>query len=457
MTPASPLTLQPAIDWRAVLSVLLSVFLVVMDVSIANVALPSLSQELQVSAASSVWIVSIYQVAAAASLLPFAALGGRFSNRIVYISGLAMFLLCSLLCALAQNFTTLVIARFAQGLGASAVMAVNAAMLAQLFPLQRLGQGIGWNALTVGVAFAAGPLVSAMLLTFADWRWLFLINLPLGGIALLGCLRYLPTSSSLPGSFRPLASLLCFLLFLCGGLAVVLYSQGQHNMYLSLSAAIAVLTALGLWWVERGQSTPVVPVDLLKNPMFRLSNLTALFAFTTQASIFVALPFYFTHLMQMSALHTGAMMTPWSAAVALMAPLVGRAADRWHPGPMGAVGFTLIALGITLFLLWHDSSSLILVYMVICGVGFSLFQSPNQRAILTSAPSQRRSAASGMVACVRLIGQCLGAGLTALCLLGGDQQGPVYALSLAIILALLAALCSGLRWRIRTAAPVARP
>jgi DHA2 family multidrug resistance protein-like MFS transporter len=168
---------------------------------------------------------------------------------------------------------------------------------------------------------------------------------------------------------------------------------------------------------QRGHIAPMLPVDLMRRPLFSLSVFTAICSFTSQGLAFVALPFFFLHELQLSALACGTLMTVWAGVVALAAPQAGRLSDRHPPAIMGGVGLCIMSAG----MVWLSqitvgtSTTTIGIGMAICGIGFGLFQSPNLRAIMSSSPPERSSSASGMVALARLIGQASGAALVALC------------------------------------------
>ena len=191
--------IRPIVRWAcstpertvAIGSVLAAMVLVVLDAAIVNVALPTIAQSLQVTPAMSVWIITAYQTALVMALLPCAALGESFGYRRVFTAGVALFTGASILCALAPSLPWLVAARFAQGLGGAAVMALGVALLRFVVPRQRLGAAIGWNALAVALSSAAGPTIGAAILSGTSWPWLFAVNLPLGLLVLLAS-RALP-------------------------------------------------------------------------------------------------------------------------------------------------------------------------------------------------------------------------------------------------------------------------
>ena len=177
----------------------------------------------------------------------------------------------------------------------------------------------------------------------------------------------------------------------------------------------------------------MLPVDLYRRPMFALSSLTALCSFAAQGLAFVALPFYFQTILGMSAVETGLLLTPWPVMTAIAAPFAGPLSDRYPPAILGGIGLALLALGLALIatLPSHPGTFGIVWRMMICGAGFGFFQSPNLRAIMSSAPAERSGGASGIVATSRLVGQAIGAALVALCFGISIPHGPALALGMA--------------------------
>jgi DHA2 family multidrug resistance protein-like MFS transporter len=189
---------------------------------------------------------------------------------------------------------------------------------------------------------------------------------------------------------------------------------------------------------------PMLPVDLYRRPMFALSSLTAMCSFAAQGLAFVSLPFYFQTVLGRTAVETGLLLTPWPVVTAIMAPIAGPMSDRYPPAILGGIGMAALCLGLTLManLPAHPSTLDIVWRMVICGGGFGFFQSPNLKAIMSSAPPERSGSASGIVATSRLLGQSTGAALVALCFGISMMHGPALALALGAAFAGVAALVS---------------
>lgn len=430
---------------RALIGILLGVALASLDVAIANTALPVIATDLRAAAASSIWILNAYQLAVVASLLPFAALGDQIGPRRVFLAGLAFFTVASLGCTLATSLPTLAAARVFQGVGAGAIMSVNVALIRLIYPAERLGRGVGLNALTVGVSFALGPTVASLVLAVANWPWLFAINVPLGLAALACALPALPHTARSRHPFDPLTAILTALTFSSLILSLGAAAQRESLMFVVPPLVLAVASGWTLLRRQAGHPAPMLPVDLLKRPMFALSTVTSVASFATQGLAFVSLPFFFEQVLHRNAVDTGFLMTPWPIIVALVAPIAGRLSDHYPPGLLGGVGLLVLCLGMTsLVLLPARPGTLnIVLRMSLCGAGFGFFQSPNLRALMSSAPPERSSGASGMIAIARLTGQTTGAALVALCFgLAPGARGPLAALVLGAAFAGLASLAS---------------
>jgi MFS transporter, DHA2 family, multidrug resistance protein len=442
--PDAPMT---PLERRGMAAILLSVALATLDTAIANTALPAIAHDLHATPAASVWIINAYQLAMVATLLPFAALGGILGHRRVYLGGLIVFLIASGVCAFSWSLPTLVAARLLQGLGASAIMSVNAALISAIFPPHRLGRGVGLNALVVGIAFAVGPTVASIVLSLGTWPWLFAVNLPVGVVALLIAWPSLPQTKRGAHGFDRVAAALNVVTF--ASLIFALGEAAQRAPARTVLGALAVAVIAGLLLLrrERGHPAPMLPVDLFRRPMFALSTMTAVCSFAAQGLAFVSLPFYFEGVLGRSQVETGFLMTPWSVLVALMAPIAGRLSDRYAPGLLGGFGLALMCAGmVSLALMPADPTVLgIAIRMSICGAGFGFFQSPNLKAFMSSAPRERAGGASGVIATARLIGQASGAALVALCFGIAGKHGPALALSLGAGFAGVASVASGLR------------
>jgi DHA2 family multidrug resistance protein-like MFS transporter len=428
----------------AVVALGISIGLATLDTAIANTALPSIAADLNASPAASVWIVNAYQLAVVATIIPLASAGEIFGYRRVYIGGLFLFIFTSLACALSGSLTTLTIARVLQGLGASAIMSVNTALLRFVYPPHLLGRGAGLNALVVAISFAVGPTVASLILSVGTWPWLFAINVPLGMLAFLLAWRTLPDTPRSTHRFDWVTGTLNAGAF---GFLIIALGEAAHGESLPrVGAELAIALVFGWLLVRRGigHPAPMLPLDLFKNRLFALSSMTSVLTFATQGLAFVSLPFYFESVLGRSQVETGYLMTPWPVVVALMGPVAGRLSDRYSAGILGGIGLAVLCLGMLLMALLpiHPSALDITWRMAVCGAGFGFFQAPNMRALMSSAPAARTGSASGIVATSRLLGQTTGAALVALCFTIAGNHGSTLALAVGAAFGGAASLAS---------------
>ncbi|WP_040500329.1 MFS transporter [Ideonella sp. B508-1] len=452
--PAVPDGLPTPRRWVAMAALLGGIVLVLMDMTIANVALPAIAQVLHATPADAVWVVTAYQLAVVMCLLPAAALGERLGFRSVFAGGLALFLLASLLCAVAPSLPWLVAGRCLQGVGSGVTAPLVLALLRDIYPRRLLGQAVAWNALTVAAASAAGPAVGAAVLSVADWRWLFAINLPLGGLVLLACVG-LPQGTTAHRRLDGVSIGLnagMFAAFVLGTDRLM-----DHPAQGAALLALALLCGVGLVRRELPRAAPLIPLDLLRSHPFRISILASVCCFTGQMGATVAMPFYLLHGLGQSTLATGLLMTPWPLAVMLAAPLAGRLSDRLPTAWLCAGGGALLALGLALCAAvplqghpWLGVS----VFTALAGAGFGFFQTPNNRNMLLNAPPERSGAAGGAQGTARLTGQTLGSLMMGL-LFHVLPAGPAarWGLAASAVLALASAGISLLRSPGRGAAP----
>lgn len=449
--PGLPLPV-PQRYWAA-LTIAIAIVMSVLDGTIINIALPAIARDLQVSPASVVWVTNAYQLTVAVCLLPLASLASTVGYRRVYMTGLAVFTAASFVCANAGSLETLVAGRVLQAFGAAGIFSVNAALVRFIYPPNQLGRGIGINAMVVATAGALGPTIAAGILAIAPWPWLFAINVPLGLIALGLALRTLPTTPRSPHRFDFVSAVLNVLAMGLLILAIDSLSGGLGRTALMLGGAVI----FGTLMVRRqlARPAPLFPVDLLRIPIFALSVSSSVLAFAAQMLAFVSLPFYLQNVLDRTQVETGLLLTPWPVALVIIAPIAGRLADRHSAGLLGGIGMAVFGVGlVALALLPASPSDLDIIWrMALCGLGFGLFQSPNNRTIMGSAPRHRSGGASGMLGTARLLGHSLGTAMVALIFSLQQHAGAVLPLSIAAVCALGALITSALK--IRTPMPEA--
>ncbi|HEY4987572.1 MAG TPA: MFS transporter [Bradyrhizobium sp.] len=432
---------------RAIVTIALGLIMAVMDGAIANVALPTIARNLDASPAFSIWIVNGYQLAITISLLPLASLGEIIGYRRVYLAGLTLFTLASLFCALSHTLLLLTVARIVQGFGAAGILSVNTALIRFIYPRALLGRGIGVNAMVVAVSAAVGPTVAAAILAVGTWPYLFAVNIPIGVAALALGWRCLPHTDRARHAFDWQSAALSAIAFGLGIAAIDSAGHGESSFLCLAELSTAAVAGFLLVQRQTHMASPLLPIDLLRIPIFALSIGTSIASFCGQMLAYVAIPFYLESRFGYSAVQIGLLITPWPIAIAFAAPLAGRLVEHYSAGLLGGLGLLLFALGLGALALLPENPGIIDVVwrMALSGAGFGLFQTPNNRTMIAAAPRERSGGASGMLGTARLLGQTTGAALVALFLARYPAHGTRYALLAGAGFALLGAALSMLR------------
>ncbi|ABE60340.1 MULTISPECIES: MFS transporter [Chromohalobacter] len=395
---------------HAMLVMVLGTLMSVLDNGIVNIALPTLASELAVSESRAVWITNIYQLVCAALLLGFAALSRLVGRRRLYLGGLALFVVASLCCALSRSFEWLVASRMLQGVGAAAMLSIGPSMYRLIFPSRLLGSAIGMGALVVAFGIAFGPSLGGIILHFASWPWLFAINVPLGLLALVLGLRALPGEPAQSHGFDWTGAVLSVVMLSGFVFSLDHIGHGARGMSAWLPLLISTLCLVLFVWRQRRAAAPLVPLGMFRQARFSIAATVSLLAFVAQGIAFVGLPFMFQTVMGASPLEAALLFTPWPMALMLVGPLSGRLADRFNPTLISSLGLMIFLLGMSsLATLTADADALAIGWRaVLCGVGYGLFQAPNNREMIGSVTLAHSANASGVLASVRTFGQALG-------------------------------------------------
>lgn len=427
---------RPRRYW-AVLTLMSVLVITVLDSTMVNVALPTIAKSLEIQPADVVRVVIVYSVTVVVTLLPFSAAAERIGFRRMFGIGVGVFGLASLASALSTSLLTLMLARIAQGVGASMLMCLFGGLVRNIYPLRKLGMGISLNASLVGVTAVLGPTLGAWILALASWPWIFLVNLPICVLAYFG-VRFLPDVPRAAGRFDWVSTGLSVPAF---GLAVLgLDALGEAPLVALLFLTVSGGFGYFLLQRSRHQKTPLVPVDLLRIVAIRYAVGASLMLFAAQMASLVTLPFYFLRVLHYSYFDVGILLGAWSLGTAVMAPLAGYFSGRYPIAILCAVGAGVKALAMLMLILLSGDAGFVWFILALFagGIGFGFFQTPNNRAILAGAPRHRSGAAGALQATTRVFGQSVGTALVAVVFALGGAQGPVLGIGVAMACAVVA-------------------
>jgi EmrB/QacA subfamily drug resistance transporter len=398
--------------WRVLIVVCVAVFMLLLDITVVNVALPQIEKDLNTSFTDLQWVVDAYALTLAATMLNAGSLGDLMGRKRVFLVAIALFTAASALCGAAQSPLWLILARGAQGIGGAGMFAVSLAIISQEFHGRERGTAFGiWGA-TVGLAVAIGPLVGGALTTYVGWRWIFFVNIPIGIAVVAGGVYELHESrneehggADLPGLATWTAALFALVLGLFRG-ADWGWSSGR---IVGLFAAAAVLFAAFVT-IELRSRAPMLDIRLFRVPTFTGAQITAFAMSSGMFAQFLFLPLYLESVLGYSAVKAGAIFLPLSLVSFVVAPIAGRLSTRIPVkfllgGGLAVIGVALLLMhGITLGSTWTT----LLAGFIVGGIGIGLVNAPLASTSVSVVEPRRAGMASGINNTFRQVGIATG-------------------------------------------------
>ena len=440
--------------WLILSTVSLGSLMSTLDGSIVNIALPAVQTDFGIDLTTVEWVVVAYLLVVGSLLLPVGRLGEVATFKRVYLAGFALFTAASVLCGLSPNEYWLIGFRVIQACGAAAIMAMGPAVVARTFDATERGRALGLNGVSVSLGLSLGPALGGVLTQVASWRSIFLINAPIGVIAILWAWRVLPAegrgrdqSFDLRGAALSGVALFSLLLALSEG-----QSWGWTSPATLILAAAFLVLGTAFLLAERATLQPLLDLTLFRIRPFSFGLASVVVAFSGLFTATFLLPFLLEQGRGFSPIEAGLLLTPVPISMAIVAPFSGAASDRFGPGILASSGMLLMVLSLlSLTQLPVDFALPDLIWrLVIMGVGQGLFMSPNSSAVLGSVPGRRVGTASGTLAQMRVSGQALGIALSAAVvatrlpvhLVGAASQGEALAGAIHDAFWVAAAVCA---------------
>lgn len=393
-------------------AVAVGTFMSTLDASVVNVALPTLAHELGAGLGAVEWVVLSYLLALVGLQLNAGRVSDLLGRGRIYAVGLGIFAAASAACAAADSLAFLVGARALQGVGGAMMGAIGPAILVDVYPPERRGTVLGWMGLAVSAGLAAGPAIGGLVIDALSWRWIFLPNVPLAGLAALAVLRAAPPDRAGDARFDPAGSLLLALGLAALALALSLAARRGPGDPLVLALAGCV-PAVGLLFVavERRHPAPVIDPALFRDRVFAGSAAAGFLIFVTVGAVNLVMPFFLADVHRLSTGHMGIVLSALPLALAAAAPVAGRAADRTGAAraiaTCGALAATSALAALALFGTRAGPGT---IAACLAGVGLAIgtFQSPNNATLMGAVPRERLGTAGGVLATVRVTGMLVG-------------------------------------------------
>ncbi|HTX69969.1 MAG TPA: MFS transporter [Thermoleophilia bacterium] len=414
--------------WQLLALTAVGAFMWPLDGSIVSVALPVMGQDLHLSFTAAVWVSAAFLLTTAVLLIPAGRVADQHGRVRYYLLGITVFTIASLLCALSMSGTWLIGSRIVQGAGAALIGATSAAIVTAVFPPQERGRALGINVMAVYIGLTVGPPLGGFITDAFGWRWIFLINIPIGIIVLLWGWFMLPRSERVSGPrLDVLGSVLLGAFLIC--LLVPLTFSVEWGWASPLTVGLLVVSAACfvafVAW-ERRVESPILNLDLvLKNRLFAAANTAALLNYMALYGIGLLTAIFLELVQKQSASLTGWLLLSMPLLMAVLSPFSGRLSDRIGSRVLATGGMVAIATGMILLAFTGETAPLwrVAACLAVVGVGMAAFSAPNTSAVMGSVRRDQLSQASAFLSTMRTSGQAL-----SVALLGGiaaSQLGAV--------------------------------
>jgi EmrB/QacA subfamily drug resistance transporter len=408
---------QTTAKWWVLFAIGIGTFMAALDGSVVNTVLPVISSFFETDIAHIQWVVIVYMLVLSGLLLSFGRLGDMRGHKRVYVLGFGVFVAASALCGLAPNATALIGFRGLQALGAAMLSANSPAILTKTFPAEQRGQALGLLATMTYLGLTVGPSLGGWLAFSFSWRWIFYINVPVGVVAILLSLRYIPNDKGSNSRERfDIAGSSVFII----GLVALLLGLNQGYLWGWFSTPILALLGgaaafLGFFiYLQRTVPHPMLDLSLFRVRLFSVSVFSAVINYICIFSVIFLLPFYLIQGRGFSTAEAGLLLTAQPIIMALVAPVSGSLSDKIGAHLLTILGMLILGTGLVFmsFLGPDSSHQQIITGLAWVGLGTGIFISPNNSALMGSAPRARQGIAAGILATARNAGMALGVGIS---------------------------------------------
>jgi len=398
--------------WLTLAAVSFGLFMIMLDNTVVNVALPSIERDLDADLTELQWIVTGYALTFAALMLVGGKIADAYGRRLIFVVGIVVFTLASLLCGLAESSEMLIGARVVQGAGAALMNPATLSIIAATFPPRERGTAIGIWAGTSALALAIGPLVGGLITEHLDWSWIFFVNVPIGILGIAASFLLIDESRDETHERLDLPGLATSGI----GLFALTYGLIEANTYGWTSArilgsfAVAAVALVSFVLLERHQRAPMLPLELFRNRTYTGANLTMLLVALAMFGVFFFVSLYMQNILGYSAVQAGAAFLPMTVLIILVAPVAGKTADRLGSRGLMTVGMTLIAAQLLLFSQLGSEASYwhLLPSLLIGGVGMALTMTPSAAAATRAVPVDKAGVGSAVLNSARQVGGTMG-------------------------------------------------
>ncbi|MFQ5968190.1 MAG: MFS transporter [Acidimicrobiia bacterium] len=398
--------------WYVMAAVGLSILLATIDISIVNVALPTLETELDSTFPVIQWVVLAYALTLATLTLGVGRLGDIVGKKAIFASGFAVFTVASVLCGLSPSVAFLIGCRVVQAIGATMVLALGIGIVTEAFPDHERGRALGVIGTMVSIGIVIGPTLGGFLIEQLSWRWIFLVNLPVGVLGTIAAVLWVPAIKPPGGQrFDWLGGGLMFVSLLTMSLGLSIGQRRGFGDGLVIALLITAAASLVVFlMVEQRVPEPMVDLQLFRQRIMRINLGTGFTTFVAIAGVLILMPFYLINVKGFDSQQAGILLASTAILIGVVAPLSGWVSDRIGIRPVTVVGLAVLTVGYLAASNLDGNTSAVGYVLLVTpiGVGMGIFQSPNNSGVMGAAPRERLGITSGMLTLTRIVGQIVG-------------------------------------------------
>jgi EmrB/QacA subfamily drug resistance transporter len=401
--------------WWTLAAVSVGLFMIMLDNTVVNVALPSIQRDLGSGLSQLQWIVTGYALSFAALMLIGGKLADAYGRRLVFVLGIVVFTLASLWCGLADSGELLIAARLVQGVGAALMNPATLSIIAATFPPRERGTAIGIWAGVSALALAIGPLVGGLLTQHLSWHWIFFVNVPVGALGIAASYLLIPESRDETHESLDLPGLVTSAL----GLFALTYGLIEANAYgwgsarIVGSFAVAILSLAAFLTIERRSRAPMLDLSLFRSPTYAGANVAMLLVALAMFGVFFFVSLYMQNVLGYSAVQAGAAFLPMTIVVIVVAPVAGRLSDRHGSRWLMSGGMVLLGVQLAYFSQLGPDATFwtLLPALLVGGLGMSLTMTPTAAAATRAVPVAKAGVGAAVLNAMRQVGGSLGIAL----------------------------------------------
>ncbi len=401
--------------WVKLFIVLMVTLMSTLDSSIVNVALPVMSNELNVASSGIQLVVTSYLITISATILVFGRLGDMVGKTKIFEFGIALFTLGSLLCGITSSYSILVLARIIQAIGAAGTMANNQGIIAEVFPPNERGRALGLNGTFVALGSLLGPSIGGFIVDVARWEYIFLINIPIGVITFILSFKLLPKATKIKREKLDGFGAVLFILVVVPLFAALgkVQEVGFTNYMILGSFGVSIIAFIIFVLVEKKHENPLLQLDIFKNKLFSLSVFCAFLSFLAIFCSNIIQPFYLQDAMSFSPSTSGLVLMTFPMVFAVVAPVSGYLSDKVGSEVLTLIGLSLTSLGLFLMSTLNEYSSMIsiVLFTALMALGNGLFQAPNNSLVMSTVTRDKLGIAGSVNALIRNLGMVCGIAL----------------------------------------------